>query len=512
MKNHQSIIFLLVFLFTLDPITPSKPVQGRCKREIVESYNLNGYLSQRPVNMYVCPSLKASCCSMYDQFMMFTNWRDNIKKKLTKYYKAIGDKYKKMRQLVKEIFKQDFKKLVEHLHMPDKQKDKILQKHAFLKEKNLAALISRIRVLHLTNAKFMMRVRSTFYCSICDFPNHKYVNVPKKTIQISLASCGDIARNTINYSYFMNAELAKNMIELSKMLVHFSLTGGEKPVKIKHFNQIRKVVKQCANVFKLNGTNYKPCKKYCEHYKFNANSPVVEGYQVFFNEMINAMEKFLKLYTGDRRLEEKLVKNKKLPMERKLNDDFVNIEFNKDQLENVQDPYDEKAVDPNYDDFILNKMFNFQSNYEKDRRTGYVNFIKNKLHFIDVEYDFDNADENDIFKTNSHIIVDLENYQTKVGDEGVDISKHLFTNNINKSMKDMISHLKSRSKYKILYEKLDPTLLEQVNDISNDMVKHFHRDNFLLFKDFSLILKKEQIISNIDNVRKTSKKSGYNIK
>ena len=309
----------------------------------------------------------------------------------------------------------------------------------------------------------------------------------------------------------MNAELANYFLELSKMLIHFSLTGGEKPVKIKHFNQIRKVVKQCANVFKLNGTNYKPCKKYCEHYKFNANSPVIEGYQVFFNEMINAMEKFLKLYTGERRLEEKMVKNKGKE-ERKLNDDFVNIDFNKDQLENVVDPYDEKAVDPNYDDYILNKMFNFQQNYEKDRRTGYVNFIKNKLHFIDVEYDFDNADENDIFKTNSHVIVDLENYQTRVKDEGVDISKHIFTNNINKSMKDMISHLKSKSKYKILYEKLDPTLLEQVNDISNDMVKHFHRDNFLEFKDFSLILKKEEIVSNIANVRKTSKKSGYVIK
>lgn len=504
---------------------------SRCKREIVESYNLNGYLSKRMLNFYVCPAMKLSCCSMYDQFMMFTNWKNNVKEKLVKYYDGIEKKYKHIKDLLKEVFKVDLKKLIEKLHMSDKQKDKLLQLHIMLKEKNLPNLIDKVLELYQTNSEYMLRVRSTFYCSICDFTSHKYINIPKKEVQISDISCGEIARNTINYSYFLNVELSRYLMDLSKLLVNFGENETAKPVVIRNAVKIRKAAIKCANVFKSGADKIKPCRKYCEHYKFNANSPVLEGYQVFFNDIINGMEMFLKATTDDekaddenntddnededdgRRLSELLKdnKDKKVKSDRKLEDDIQPFNFSTAELGDVHDPYDEKAVDPNYDEYVLNKMFSFQQNYEKDRKSGYVNFIKNKLHFIDVEYDYDNADDNDIFKTNSHVIVDLENFTTKVKGHGVEIEKHIHTTNMDKSMKDLVAHLKQKSKYKILYEKLDPALLEQINDITNENIKNFHRDNFLHFENFSLILKKEEVYGNIENVKKTASKSGYKI-
>ena len=50
----------------------------------------------------------------------------------------------------------------------------------------------------------MLKVRSSFYCDLCDFETHRYIDVIKKEVTINLHSCGDIARNTIDYSYFLN--------------------------------------------------------------------------------------------------------------------------------------------------------------------------------------------------------------------------------------------------------------------------------------------------------------------
>lgn len=87
-------------------------------------------------------------------------------------------------------------------------------------------------------------------------------------------------------------------------------------------------------------------------------------------------------------------------------------------------------------------MFNFQVDYEKDRQKGYVNFIKNKLHYFDVEYDFENADEDDIFKTNTKVVVDLENFDSWFGPEGINVDKHSSQTNIDEDIKNLVSHIK----------------------------------------------------------------------
>lgn len=501
---------------------------SRCKKEIVESYKLNGHLTPRPVNFYLCPALKSSCCSMYDQFMMFSTWREQIKVKFDNYYAGIESKLKKTKEMLKAIFKINIKDLIEKLPMEQQKKDEVLQKFMLLKDKNLYKLTDQVLSLFYNNRDFMMQLRSTFYCNICDHTSHRYIDVERKIMYLSQSSCDDIAMNTINFSYFLNIELAQYLMDFSKLLLNFSISSSDRPVTISRFKKVRTNVLKCANVFKSGLTDYKKCIRYCQYYKMNANSPVIEGYQVFFNEMINAMEKFLRNHgpevvkkddddddddddkNGLRVLAEKDGKSDSIKNAAASNDDVESFNFDANDLEQV-DPYDEKGIDPNFDDYVLHKMFSFEKDYVKDRQQNYVNFVKNKLHFIDVEYDFENADENDLFKTSSRIIVELEDFSTKIRSHGVDISKHLYTTNIDKSLRDLISHLKSRSKYRIMYEKLDPTLLGQINDITNDDVKNYHRDNFLQFTDFSLLLKQEEIMNNYDTVARRSRKKGYYI-
>lgn len=507
-NSHTGILITALLLLTGMAVGQAEEMR-RCKREIVESYNLNGYLSQRPMNMYVCPAIKMSCCSMYDQFMMFSTWKDKIKPKLLKYYDGIRKKYVDMKELITAVFNLDINKLVNDLPQTDGQKEGILNKITIVRSQNHNKMLDDMLLMHHKNSMYMMKLRSAFFCTICDFEMQSLINIPNKIFPITESTCQDIASNTIEYSFYLNVKLGQYLQDLSDILSNFGSRESDKPVQIKYFDSIKRSVRSCARAVE-SGTNFRACRSYCRHYKFNANSPVIEGYQVFFNEILNSVAVFLKSYApvSDRRVLEEAfsipdsnTKLSRIELEngRNLQDELPFPSFTMKDIKGRKDIYDEDSVDPNFDEFVLNEMFNFNQDYEDDRQRGYVNFVKNKIINFDTEYDYENGDDSDIFKTSTNIIIDLENYKTRVLAPGVDIVKHSETTNIDNSMRELITHLKNKSKYKILYEKLDPPLLEQVNNIDNENVKNFHRDNFLYYKDFSANLKKEEIIGNMMN-------------
>ncbi len=47
--------------------------------------------------------------------------------------------------------------------------------------------------LQKENASYMLKVRSAFYCTICDFHNHRYFDLATKSITIGESTCSDIA-------------------------------------------------------------------------------------------------------------------------------------------------------------------------------------------------------------------------------------------------------------------------------------------------------------------------------
>ena len=94
--------------------------------------------------------------------------------------------------------------------------------------------------------------------------------------------------------------------------------------------------------------------------------------------------------------------------------------------------------------------------------------------------------------------VNLEKFESKFKLIGVNLPEYTETNNFNEPIKELILHLKHKSKFKIYYEKLDPNLLDLVNDVRNMDIKHFHRDNFLRFSNFSNELLNSAIVSKVN--------------
>ena len=506
-------------------------VETKCQMGIVESYNLNGFLYPRNLNLYLCPSIDNSCCSIYDQFVMYTTWHEKIHSKLDAYYRSIGKKIKILKTLLEESYKINLKKLIYKLDVSEKTKTKMFEKYLFIKKMNLPRILEDLVEQQKTNREFMMKIRSTFYCNICDFNSHQYINLVAKTVQISVGSCEQIAKNTINYSLIMNKKVAKELMNYTRILVAFSISQSDLPVVIQKFEDNLSSLKKCFNTVNRGG-KFMGCSDYCELFKFNANSPFIEGDGVFLNEIIVMLTKFVKSHaTNNKRilstvkkmskLNKKINKrlNQKRNKERILADKekvttidagLSDFHITENDLNLLEDPYKDKNNGDN-DKFIVNKMYTFQNNYEKEKHKGYLNFIKNKLHYLDTDEDFEDNDKGNIFKTNSHVIADLENYSTIVEIKGVDIASHL-ENNFDGTMANLVIHLKDKSQYKIDFEKLDDTLLKQINSVDNDYVKEFHKDNFMKFTNFGRQLKKDNMIRNIATIRKYAWKQGYWIK
>lgn len=90
-----------------------------------------------------------------------------------------------------------------------------------------------------------------------------------------------------------------------------------------------------------------------------------------------------------------------------------------------------------------------------------------------------------MFKTTPVEVVKLENYVVKVKARGFEFAQHVKLNNMNTTYRDLIYHLKNRTPFKIHYEKLDPTLIKNLNEMKNSELRQFHADNFLDFTDYS---------------------------
>lgn len=102
------------------------------------------------------------------------------------------------------------------------------------------------------------------------------------------ASCGVIAENTINFTYLIHLKIAPLYIQLNQI---FALFGDGIPkTKINRFRAVFAATKKCALSFAGNSSgasNGKACKSYCQFFHINSTSAVIEGYEVFFTNVIN---------------------------------------------------------------------------------------------------------------------------------------------------------------------------------------------------------------------------------
>ena len=93
---------------------------------------------------------------------------------------------------------------------------------------------------------------------------------------MSTASCSDLASNTINYAYLMNAKVVPSIILMGWVIS--KIVAEMDPIVMRHFKKLRKATIRCAKAYAGGAVLGNICKKFCNFYHFNATSPAIEGY------------------------------------------------------------------------------------------------------------------------------------------------------------------------------------------------------------------------------------------
>lgn len=50
-----------------------------CKKDLIETYHIDSFVYPKPVKLFMCPTVKLSCCQIFDQYKIFNLWESKIK-------------------------------------------------------------------------------------------------------------------------------------------------------------------------------------------------------------------------------------------------------------------------------------------------------------------------------------------------------------------------------------------------------------------------------------------------
>ena len=65
------------------------------------------------------------------------------------------------------------------------------------------------------NTNRLIKVRSSFFCHICDFESHKFFSFKKSIVKINMENCVIMAMTFIDYVKNMNVDLVYHLREFS---------------------------------------------------------------------------------------------------------------------------------------------------------------------------------------------------------------------------------------------------------------------------------------------------------
>lgn len=102
-------------------------------------------------------------------------------------------------------------------------------------------------------------------------------------------------------------------------MVHLS-QSNERPYKIRRYKKLNNIINRCSKAFVLTDKFTEKCLHYCQFYKFNASSPVLEGPLGFYDNVFVQLKKYLKGTQSPnnvRLLEEKKEESKEKKEEKK---------------------------------------------------------------------------------------------------------------------------------------------------------------------------------------------------
>jgi hypothetical protein len=135
-----------------------------------------------------------------------------------------------------------------------------------------------------------------FYCSICNYENHRFFNLERREINFSEKFCRDIIERTLNYLLFFHIDIGKFANLVSKFLVSCDKKGeyeADVPIPPQFvFIQDEETVLNLSNCRRERNHSswFINCQKVCEKFEISSFSDFFEPELKKLNNYVQFMK------------------------------------------------------------------------------------------------------------------------------------------------------------------------------------------------------------------------------
>lgn len=270
-----------------------------CNRDILQTYSLTGMDIPAIEKIEMCPSITRTCCLKQDQQILFTNFIHGGESQtvVDHYGKVVGTYYNLIEKLV-EV--QDFAKMV---------KNNIVKKIAnckLLAERILNYEVSQVKEQVRQNLaklqEFFQTTYSGFYCTICNFDNHKYFDSSSQTVFFSEKFCRDIVENTLHTLLLFHVDIVKHANLVTKFVSSCDFTGTFNLDAIPPSNYTFSVINENMQNLQACRDNrnkrewFSYCKDICTNFNivtfadyFQPNLKLIASYTNYLTQQLNTL-------------------------------------------------------------------------------------------------------------------------------------------------------------------------------------------------------------------------------
>lgn len=270
-----------------------------CNRDLLQTFSLTGLDVPAVEKIEMCPQITRTCCLKQDQQILFTNFihGGEYQSVVDHYSKVVGTYYALIEKLV-EV--QDFARTV---------KENISKKIAnckLLADRILNYEVSQVREQIRQNLdkmqEFFKTTYSGFYCTICNFDNHKYFDATTQTVFFSEKFCRDIVESNLHTLLLFHVDIVKHVNLVTKLVSSCDFTGTYNLDAIFPSNFAFSVVNDNMQNLQACRDNrnkrewFSYCKDICTNFNidsfseyFQPNLKLIAGYTTYLGTTLSAL-------------------------------------------------------------------------------------------------------------------------------------------------------------------------------------------------------------------------------
>ena len=327
---YRSLSFsILVFL--LIAFAHTQDVNLTCTKQIVESYGLISYDEARKERLFFCPNIQYSCCPAHEQFKMHKVYSETAKPVFILLFETIKREFEYLETEVSEIFASGVIQQKIESESNVGLRSRLQYSWNKIAKMRPKTIFQKLRKYHRESSGYVASWKSAFFCAICSFENHGFIDLRKQEITYSASSCDAFVQNTLMFVHLMNDVLIGLLSGLTEIIAR--LNKNSKYQKLHEIKIIVKAIRDCAEDFKTSDTGLGNCKSYCEYFNMLKDNFVYEGYPEFFANTIVTLRQFKE--GGDESSRKRILNESKMIKMVKHQQMLNAKSYQKDALKNV---------------------------------------------------------------------------------------------------------------------------------------------------------------------------------